>query len=498
MITRTAKKILMKQYEGLEEGEYTTETIKFFNLVLGNDQESEDFWKTTLTPAIQKKFNVEITRDIPLLHLPQLFFSLQFHTGADFKDTSEYDFTQPKPLLLEHLNGLFSIPHHLFVELSLSLRHQEEDPYQQLFQGYFNQAMLSLNSKISIYQSLYGDENAYVASGLAQLSQAYIGLGDTEKAVICARGSLGAGRQIHATLIPAYMTLISTSEPEEIEGLMAEALKIVRFQLGEIHWFIADIYMASANSLTNYNQFQNAAQYSQQAFEIVHPLLGSGHPKTAQCSLLQGKIQRMMKQFAPARSLIQQALYAMTAAFGSRSVQVAECYYELADVLLDSGKSDEAEESSKSALAIREAQFGNEDPLVIETIQQMALIYDTMGKVDEAFTYYLRLFNFLRSFEDESIFEETIKVLRNMIVLFFRTSHNQSRQTVVQLKRKKIEEEEMTKVFQNLLENDHYQIMTSLMNTYHEKGDFDAFNTLAAIYHIGLDDLSSLSFLQSS
>lgn len=497
IIARTAKKLLSRRYPDIEKKDYNVETVKFFNLILGNDEESKEFWDKTLIPAINKKFKIELNRNIALLHLPQLFFSLQFHTGVDFKDEIDYDFNKSKPLTIAQLNGIFSVPHHFLAELSLNLRKIEDDPYQQICQGYYNQAMLSLNSKISLYQSLYGDENAYVASGLALLSQAYLGLGDTEKADICAKGALSAGRTIHATLIPAYQTMISICEPGDIEKLINESLSIIHFQLGNIHWFNCDIYISAAKAYMNYNMFEPAAKNAQLASEIATPLLGSGHPKTAECILLQGKIRRLMKQYANSRSLIQQALFAMTAAFGARSSQVGECHYELADVTLESGQLEEAEKSSKICLSIREEQFGSDDPLVVETVQQLAIIYDTMGNANEAFKYYLRLFNFLRSFEDESIFEETTKVLRNMIVLFFRTSGGQYRQIVAQLRRKKTEQEAMSIAFKNLMENDPIQILTALMKKYQDTGEPEPFEQLACIYHIGLDDLSNLPFIQS-
>ncbi|OHS98477.1 PH domain containing protein [Tritrichomonas foetus] len=496
MIARTCKHIISDRLAEVEKIQWTREIIKHFDLVLGNNEESDQFWDKTLTPKIQEKFGVELTKQLPMLHMPQLFFSLQFHTGADFKDISDYDFTQEHPVLLEHLSSINSVPHHFLVEICTSLREIAEDPYKQLTNGFYNNAMLALNNKVSLFQSIYGDENIFVASGLSQLSQAYLGLGYIDKAELCARGAIGAGRHFHAALIPAYITLISTCQENEIDKYTNEALQIVNFQLSDSHWFEADILMASASAHQNVNQLQKAAKLAQNAVEIVHPLLGPGHPKTARCGLLQGRIHRMMRQFAVAQPLIQQALYAMTAAFGPDSVQTAECEFELADALLDSGKSEESEQEAMKAYQIRKSNFEADNSLVIDCVQQLAVIYDTMNEPDKAFNYYRILINFLKRLEDETIFEEMVKVMRNILCLFFRSIGISHIQTVNLLRRKHIEVEEMKGMFQKLIDHDPIDLTKNLFEKYQKAGEQSDFDSLASIYHIAMDDMSTLTWLE--
>ena len=496
MIARTCKHIISDRLAEVEKIQWTREIIKYFDFILGNNEESNKFWEETLTPRIKDKFGVEITKQLPMLHMPQLFFSLQFHTGADFKDINEYDFSQEHPVLLEHMSSINAVPHHFLVEICTSLRDIDEDPYSQLSCGFYNNAMLALNNKVSLFQSIYGDENVFVASGLSQLSQAYLGLGYADKADLCARGAIGAGRHFHAALIPAYITLISTCQEEEIDKYMNEALQIVNFQLSDIHWFEADVLMAAASAKQNTNNLQEAAKLAQDAVEIVYPLLGPGHPKTAKCGLLQGKIHRMLGQFAAAQPLIQQALYAMINAFGEHSVQCAECKFELADVLLDSGQSEDAEREALEALKIRQDNYEADNSLVIDCIQQLAVIYDTMNIPEKAYTYYKILINFLKKLEDESIFEEMVKVMRNILCLFFRTAGTTNIQTVNLLRRKKVGVDEMKAAFQHLIDNDPIDITKTLFDNYQNTGEPNDFDTLAAIYHIGMDDMSTLTWLE--
>ena len=495
MIARVCKNLISESLRTTDPPAWSQEIWRYFDLILGNSQESLDFWTNTLEPEITKKFGVVLTREIPLLHMPQLFFSLQFHTGADFRDIQDYDFTQEHPVLMKHLSSINSVPHHFLVEICTSLREIVEDPYKLLVNGFLNQASLAFNNKVSMYQSLYGDENIFVATGLSQLSQAYSGIGDSEKAELCARGAIGAGRHFHAALIPAYITLITTCRQDEIEIYIKEALEIVTFQLSDSHWFEADVYMAAASAYEMFGDFYEAAKYAQNAAEIVHPLLGPRHPKTARCLLLQGKIQGSLGQYAVARPLIQQALYIMTASFSEDSPQAAECQYELADVLLGSGKAEEAERASLKSLQIRQAHFEPDNSLVLASVQQLALIYDTMEDSDKAFVQYRILMSFLKSLEDESIFEEMVKVIRNILALFFRTLPGVQRRLVNQLKHHEVEHDTMKQIFQKLTDNDPADETKSHLEKYQSSGDFQEFEWLACAYHIAHDDMSDLSWL---
>lgn len=496
MIARVCKHLISEKLLAADSLQWTQEIIKFYNLILGNSKESDQFWEETLIPAIKKKFGVDLNKQIPLLHMPQLFFSLQFHTGADFKDISEYNFNDEHPILLEHLNSINAVPHHFLVEICTSLREIPEDPYKQLTNGFYNNATLTLNNKVSLFQSIYGDENIYVASGLSQLSQAYLGLGDMEKAELCARGAIGACRHFYGALIPAYITLISVCKPSEIDNFMNEALGIINFQLSDTHWFEADVLIASSKAKQNANDLQTAAKLAQSASEIVHPLLGPSHPKTAYCSLLQGRINRMMGHFANAQPLIQQALFSMTVAFGGESAQVSECEFDLADVLLESGKLTEAEAEAIKAYNIRKNIFKPDDTHNIECIQQLAIIYDTMNVADKAFDYDRQLMNFLKSLEDETIFDEMVKVMRNILCLFFRAFRNNQRQVINQLKRSQPENEAIKATFQKLIDNDPIDFSTNLFEQYMKNGEPSDFDSLSCIYHIAMDDMTQLTWLQ--
>ena len=496
MIARVCKSLISTRLMQTDSPAWAEEIWRSFDIILGNSRQSIEFWEKELAPAVAKKFGVELTRDTPLLHMAQLFFSLQFHTGADFKDISDYDFTKEHPLSPKHLSSINSVPHHFLVEICTSLREIAEDPYGLLVSGFLNQASLAFNNKVSMYQSLYGDENIFVATGLSQLSQAYSGIGDNEKAELCARGAIGAGRHFHAALIPAYVTLITTCRQDEIELYSREASEIVNFQLSESHWFQSDVYMAAAAAYQMYGELYEAAKYAQKAADIVHPLLGPRHPKTARCLLLQGKIQGNLGQYAVARPLIQQALYIMTASFSEDSPQAAECQYELADVLLDSGKSDEAEQASLKSLRIREANYESDNSLVLASVQQLASIYDTMENPEKAFPQYRIILNFLKSLEDESIFDEMVKLLRNILCLFFRTLPGVQRRLVNQLKHRQVDNTTMKHVFQKLIENDPVDQTKSHISKYQDTGDPQEFEALACAYHIAHDELSDLSWLE--
>ena len=494
MIARTCKDVITSRLRALAPTEWTTEIVKCFDLILGNNQSSAEFWKNTLEPAIKTKFGVIVSKDLPLLYMPQLFFSLQFHTGADFKDITEYDFTQEHPVLLEHLNAIHAVPHHCLVRICAGLRDIADNAYKMLSDGFCSQASVTYNNKVSMFQSIYGDGNIFVASCLSQLSQAYVGIGDNEKAILCAKSAIGAGRHIHAALVPAYLTLIATSQKDEIDANIKEAMAIVRFQLGESHWFVADIDMATASAHQVFGTLEEALKYAKQGTEIVEGLFGPEHPKAARCKLIQAKIHRLLGEQTIAQPLIEQALNTMEQLYSENSVQVAECEYELADVLFDLGKAQEAQPLAIKAMETRKAVFEADNTLVMASVQQLALIYDTIGETDKAFEQYLILINFLKGLEDESIFEDMVKVMRNILCLLFRTTSSGERKIISKVKRRDINHQAMQEMFQRLIDNDPIEETRQLFQKC-QSGDPGALDELACIYHIAIDELSSLSWL---
>ena len=477
MVARVCKELISARLSEVQSTEWTSEICKFFDLILGNNDE---FWTTKIAPAIKKKFGVDIGRD---LYMPQLFFSLQFHVGADFKDTSEYNFGKAHAISLENLNAIHAVPHHFFVEICASLRNINEDSYKLLTNGLYSEASAAYNNKVSMCQSIYGGGNIKVASCLSQLSQAYVYLGDTEKASLCAKGAVGAGRHFHAALVPAYMTFIATCPQANIDSYAKEALEIVRFQLGDSHWFAANVDMAAASAHESFGNLEAAAKYADEAGNVLQKLFDPNHPEIARCFLLQGKIKRAMKQYDIAQTLIEKALHA----FGDDNIHTADCQYELAYVLLDSGRAKEAESPAVKALDIRKANLDADDAIVISSVQQLAEIYDNLGEADRAFDNYRILLNYLKSLEDESVFSDVVKVIRNVICLFFRTVVASEKEVVSQIKEQAVDQAGMKVIFQQLLDNDPVDEMKK-----HFKGDIHA---LACVYHLALDPLSSLSWL---
>jgi len=66
--------------------------LDLFNLVLGED---DSFWKEVLPDIIFQKFGIEYSLRVnkaELVHLPQLFLAMQYHTGTIFEERADYHF----------------------------------------------------------------------------------------------------------------------------------------------------------------------------------------------------------------------------------------------------------------------------------------------------------------------------------------------------------------------------------------------------------------------
>ena len=283
-----------------------------------------------------------------------------------------------------------------------------------------------------------------------------------------------------------------------VDKYIEKAKEIIDFQLGEFHWFTSDVYIAASKSYQEVGDLKRASEYAKKATKISYNLLGAAHPKTAYCYLLQGKIYREMKQYAVSQPLIEQALNTMTVVFSDDSLQVADCLFELADVLIDSGQTKEAEEKAVKSLSIRSNNFGVDNPLIIESYQQLALIYDSLGNTDKAFLYYKNLIDYLKNIEDESIFEEIVKVIRNILCLYFRTLGADEKPIIHQIIRKKAKQDFMKEMFLELIEGDPISILSKHLTNYLKTGEAKDFDSLACIYHIATDDLSTFVWLEEN
>lgn len=73
--------------------------LDIFNLVFGQSNLTSSFWSGLLANRLFHKFGINL-ENIPnlysILHLPQLFISLQYHTGVVFSDKANYCFNDPR------------------------------------------------------------------------------------------------------------------------------------------------------------------------------------------------------------------------------------------------------------------------------------------------------------------------------------------------------------------------------------------------------------------
>lgn len=498
MIARVCKRLFFEITSALAPGQRNEAALDFYNLVLGKSDESTQFWNDKITPGVQQKFGLKLDRSIPLMHMPQLFYSLQFHTGVDFRDSAAYNFNQKTPLRVDDLNSLNAVPHHRLVQICYSMRGLTNNSVALCQEGFYDDAMLEFNNRISVFQSVFGDENIFVMTGLSLLSGAYLGTGDVEKAEICANGALNAGREVHCALVPALITLISMAEDAaKVKELTMKAKNLISFQLGDKHWFIADVLIAAAQQLQNLNENEESLKVVEEASELSKSLLGVSHPKTSKTFLIMGKLQTLLRNFGQAESLVQQALYSVLAEYGDSSVEYGESVYAFADVLIDEGKIDEALPYAKKAFEIRSQKYDEESAQVIESIQQLAVVYDQLNDADNAFIYYRKLLDFLKRLEDEPIFEETVRVLRNVICLFFRAIGGRQRQLVTQIRRRNVpnSEDKMISVFTELIEGDPITFAQEQIEKYNKTAETVYFDNIAILYHIATDDIESLKWL---
>jgi tetratricopeptide (TPR) repeat protein len=90
--------------------------LDLFNLVLGQSTQTSTFWSGLLANRLFHKFGINL-ENIPnlysILHFPQLFLSLQYHTGVVFADKANYNFNDPKVSSPLQLSDISSCSNHI-------------------------------------------------------------------------------------------------------------------------------------------------------------------------------------------------------------------------------------------------------------------------------------------------------------------------------------------------------------------------------------------------
>jgi len=145
-----------------------------------------------------------------------------------------------------------------------------------------------------------------------------------------------------------------------------------------------------AVALYKAGKYAEAMAQGERALVLREALLGSSHPKVANCLDLLGKLHRLQGNAGQAGLLLQRALTIREAALGQHHPRVATSLNNLASLYAAQGLYDQAKPLYVRALALREAAFGQRHPSVATSLNNLALLYQEQGAYGRAEPLYQR------------------------------------------------------------------------------------------------------------
>ena len=89
-------------------------------------------------------------------------------------------------------------------------------------------------------------------------------------------------------------------------------------------------------------------------------------------------------------------------------------------------------------------------------------------------------------------------MIRNILCLYFRTLDANEKPIIHQIIRKKAKQDFMKEMFLELIKGDPISILSKHLTNYLKTGEAKDFDSLACIYHIATDDLSTFVWLEEN
>jgi tetratricopeptide (TPR) repeat protein len=297
------------------------------------------------------------------------------------------------------------------------------DRLARLFQtkGSYSRADPLFHRAVAIAETLYGPNDAGVASylnNLAQLLQATNRLGEAEplmrRALAITEAGLGKDHPNVAIRLSNLGALLqATNRLGEAEPLMRRALAIDEASLGKNHPDVAACLNNLARLLHNINRPSEAEPLYRRALTIWEASLGKDHPKVAAVLNNLAALLQATSRFGEAEQLYLRAIAINETSLGTDHPSVAPVLTNLAELLKDTNRIGEAEPLLWRVLAIGEANLGKDHPTVATRLNNLAGLLKDTNRIGEAEPLYRRAL----AIDEASLGKDHPDVARDLINL---------------------------------------------------------------------------------
>ena len=258
--------------------------------------------------------------------------------------------------------------------------------------GEYNQAKELHEKALIIYEKIFGEDHADVATSYNNLASVYDTLGEYnqakelyEKALIIRKKIFG---EDHAHVATSYNDLAlvydTLGEYNQAKELHEKALIIYKKIFGEDHAHVATSYNNLALVYKRLGENNQAKELHEKALIIRKKIVGEDHADVATSYNNLASVYFTLGEYNQAKELQEKALIIRKKIFGEDHADVATSYNNLALVYYTLGEYNQAKELYEKALIIRKKICGEDHAHVATSYNDLALVYDTLGEYNQA------------------------------------------------------------------------------------------------------------------
>ncbi|OWZ22649.1 hypothetical protein PHMEG_0002629 [Phytophthora megakarya] len=416
-------------------------TIEFFNLVFGmSSSDSKVFWEERILPQVHAKFgisqealNLDTIVSEDLLHMPQLFHALQFHTGVYFSDHMNYNFKSVEPFTREYIECMSPVTVPL-ARTTCECEKVLERSDAFLAAGEFGSALSSIIFHISILETAPCDErNLSLCHLLTCAANISLAMNLDDQAKQFATLAIEDSPSNHAELTRAYTVLMklqhTMSNLSGVQEDFSKALEPIQWHLGHVHPLLCDTFMTMTEILSDLGEPEQAVEILQTCVALVRDCFGKNSLLYADIRRQQGKLmlagnsndgETIIGVLEDAISVYEKHFQDPVEDVLVYKESTAECCYLLANLLTQVRGIRAAEAAYGIALTglglLKEVLPPNHETMMMSYLQLGSLSRD-IGEHYRAVDYFKPALSILKTIHDDEYIDQIRSVTQTMLQL---------------------------------------------------------------------------------
>lgn len=385
--------------------------VEFFNLVLGaTSADAKVFWRDHLLPRVRLKFGVvdtalqslETLLSDDLLHLPQLFQSLQSCVDVAFDDRTSYNFKSAEPF---RVTDLLSSQHTPSPRTKLVARTTTEcadlldaiDDFAASEQ--LEMALVATKVHIAILDTAPHDERSLPLSQLlAAAAELSFQLNLNDDAERFATLAIESAQRNDAQSARAHLVCMKLKSIEEVRDHYTRAIEVVLWHLGSPHPLLFEAHQTMMELLSERGELRDAASVATSCVDMARECFGKTSIVYADSRRRQGELFYVTgDRFDEAVGVLEDAINVYERYFGDESLSAdasvtiaassklaaASSCYLIATICAETSeaKSDaeKAYAAARRALALRREVLPADSTDILSSLLQLGALARELG-----------------------------------------------------------------------------------------------------------------------